>query len=43
MCVVLSGHGQIQQVIEHYDKQKLKTMNGNVVSLDEYRKAMSLE
>ena len=32
---------KIQQVIEHYAKQKI--MNGNVVSLDEYRKAMSLE
>ena len=32
---------KIQQVIEHYCKEKL--MEGNVVSLDEYRKAMSLE
>ena len=32
---------KIQQVIEHYAKQKI--MNGNVVSLDEYRKAMNLE
>jgi len=32
---------KIQQVIEHYAKQKI--MNGNVVSLDQYRKAMSLE
>jgi len=32
---------KIQQVIEHYAKQKV--MNGNVVSLDEYRKVMSLE
>jgi hypothetical protein len=32
---------KIQQVIEHYAKQKI--MNGNVVSLDEYKKAMSLE
>ena len=32
---------KIQQVINHYSKQKI--MNGNVVSLDEYRKAMSLE
>jgi hypothetical protein len=32
---------KIQQVIEHYTKQKI--MNGNVVSLDEYRKAMNLE
>ena len=32
---------KIQQVIEHYAKQKI--MNGNVVSLEEYRKVMSLE
>jgi|TARA_A100001391_G_scaffold135164_1_gene93976 hypothetical protein len=32
---------KIQQVIEHYCKEKL--MEGNVVSLDDYRKAMSLE
>ncbi len=32
---------KIQQIIEHYAKQKI--MNGNVVNLDEYRKAMSLE
>ena len=32
---------KIQQVIEHYAKQKI--MNGNVVSLDEYKRAMSLE
>jgi len=32
---------KIQQVIDHYSQGKL--MNGNVVSLNEYRKAMSLE
>jgi hypothetical protein len=32
---------KIQQVIEHYSKQKI--MNGNVVSLEEYKQAMSLE
>ena len=32
---------KIQQVIEHYSKEKI--MNGKVVSLDEYKQAMSLE
>ena len=32
---------KIQQVIDHYSKEKV--MEGNVVSLNEYRKAMSLE
>ena len=32
---------KIQQIIEHYSKQKI--MNGNVVSLEEYKQAMSLE
>ena len=32
---------KIQQVIEHYSQEKV--MEGNVVSLNEYRKAMSLE
>ena len=32
---------KIQQVIDHYSQGNI--MNGNVVSLDEYRKAMSLE
>ena len=32
---------KIQQVIDHYSQEKI--MNGNVVSLDEYRRAMSLE
>ena len=32
---------KIQQVIDHYSKEKI--MEGNVVSLNEYRKAMSLE
>ena len=32
---------KIQQVIEHYSQEKV--MQGNVVSLNEYRKAMSLE
>ena len=31
---------KIQQIIEHYSKIK---MNGNVVNLDDYRTAMSLE
>jgi hypothetical protein len=37
---------KVQQVIQHYAEQKLdvvKIMNGKVVNLDEYRKAMSLE
>ena len=34
---------KIQQVIEHYATEKLKIMEGKVVSLEEYRKAMSLE
>ena len=32
---------KIQQVIDHYGQEKV--MNGNVVSLEEYRKVMSLE
>ena len=32
---------KIQQIIEHYSKEKI--MNGNVVSLEEYKQAMSLE
>jgi len=32
---------KIQQIIEHYSDKKI--MNNNVVSLEEYRKAMSLE
>ena len=32
---------KIQQVIEHYSGKKV--MNGNVVSFDEYKEAMSLE
>ena len=34
---------KIQQIIEHYSVQKLKVMNDKVVSLEEYRQAMSLE
>ncbi len=34
---------KIQQIIEHYSAQKLKVMNDKVVSLEEYRQAMSLE
>ena len=34
---------KIQQIIEHYSTQKLKIMNDKVVSLEEYRQAMSLE
>ena len=34
---------KIQQIIEHYSTQKLKVMNDKVVSLEEYRQAMSLE
>ena len=34
---------KIQQIIEHYATQKLKVMNDKVVSLEEYRQAMSLE
>ena len=32
---------KIQQVIEHYSQEKV--MNGNIINLDEYKKAMSLE
>ena len=32
---------KIQKILDHYADKKI--MNGNVVSLDEYRKAMSLE
>ena len=32
---------KIQQVIEHYDEHKI--INGKVINLDDYRKAMSLE
>ena len=32
---------KIQQIIEHYSTQKI--MNGNVVSLEQYKQAMSLE
>ena len=32
---------KIQKIIEHYSDKKI--MNNNVVSLEEYRKAMSLE
>ena len=31
----------VQKIIEHYAKQKL--MNGNVINLKDYKKAMSLE
>ena len=34
---------KIQQVIQHYAEQKLNVMNGKVVSLEEYKQAMSLE
>jgi|TARA_R100001126_G_C4732089_1_gene104317 hypothetical protein len=32
---------KIQQVIDHYGQEKV--MNGNIINLNEYRKAMSLE
>ena len=32
---------KIQQVIDHYGQEKV--MNGNIINLDEYKKAMSLE
>jgi hypothetical protein len=32
---------KVQQIIQHYSEHKL--MNGEVIDLDEYRKAMSLE
>ena len=34
---------KIQQIIDHYSKQNYKIMNNKVVSLDEYKLAMSLE
>jgi len=35
--------GEIQKIIQHYSDRKLKVMNDNVVSLDEYKQLMSLE
>ena len=35
--------GEIQKIIQHYSERKLKIMNDNVVSLDEYKQLMSLE
>jgi hypothetical protein len=32
---------KIQKIIDHYGDHKV--MNGNIINLDEYRKAMSLE
>jgi len=34
---------EIQKIIQHYSDRKLKVMNDNVVSLDEYKQLMSLE
>ena len=34
---------KIQQILEHYSAWNTKTMNGKVVSLDEYKKIMGLE
>ena len=34
---------KIQQVIEHYAKQKLKIMGGKVINLKEYKETMNLE
>ena len=34
---------KIQQIIDHYSKQNYKIMNNKVVSLEEYKLAMSLE
>ena len=34
---------KIQQIIDHYYKQNYKIMNNKVVSLEEYKLAMSLE
>ena len=34
---------KIQQILEHYSSWNTKTMNGKVVSLDEYKKIMGLE
>ena len=34
---------KIQQIIDHYSKQDYKIMNDKVVSLEEYKLAMSLE
>tara|TARA_R100001079_G_C4319997_1_gene98571 strand:- start:361 stop:501 length:141 start_codon:yes stop_codon:yes gene_type:complete len=34
---------KIQQIIDHYSKQEYKIMNDKVVSLEEYKLAMSLE
>ena len=35
--------GEIQKIIQHYSERKLKVMNDNVVSLDEYKQLISLE
>ena len=40
-CVVHTKLPKIQKILDHYADKKI--MNGNVVSLDQYRKAMSLE
>ena len=34
---------KIQQILEHYSSWNTKTMNGKVVSLDEYKKQMGLK
>ena len=33
----------VQKIIQHYSERKLKIMNDKVISLEEYKEAMSLE
>ena len=35
--------GSLQKIIDHYKDKKFSVMNGKVVSLEQYKKAMSLE
>ena len=48
VCVLLFPYAhtkleKIQKIIEHYSTQQYKVMNDKVVSLEEYKQAMSLE
>ena len=48
VCMLLAPHAhtklaKIRQITDHYSKQDVKLMNGKVVSLKDYKKAMALE
>tara|TARA_R100000406_G_scaffold37605_1_gene24978 strand:+ start:343 stop:786 length:444 start_codon:yes stop_codon:yes gene_type:complete len=48
VCVLLFPYAhtkleKIQKIIEHYSTQQYRVMNDKVVSLEEYKQAMSLE